>query len=91
MAIYGSAASILCIVFFVCDFPLFLCYSWFLPDIYTFVHIPIRRFPGIKEVFFYLPICSIFLFAIPNFNVVFVCYVICHVAHFLDIFVVFSD
>ena len=36
------------VLFLLCDFPLFLYYSWFHPDIYMFVHIPVRYFPGIE-------------------------------------------
>ena len=39
--------------FLLCDYPLLLCYSWFLPDMYMFVHIPVNCFPGIKEGLFY--------------------------------------
>ena len=41
-----NPASILCFVPFM--YSLFLCYSWFLPDIYAFVHIPVHSFPGVK-------------------------------------------
>ena len=39
------------VLFLLCDFPLFLYYSWFPPDICMFVHIPVRYFPGIEVVF----------------------------------------
>ena len=53
------------VMILLCNFPLFLYYSWFRSDIYMFVRIPVRYFPGI-EVVFVLPIFSILLFAIPN-------------------------
>ena len=51
------------VMFLLCDFPLFLCYSWFRPDIYMFVHIPVRSFPGVEVVFLlfcrFLVFCSL--------------------------------